>query len=179
MALGRLALKKAVQSSLITCSGRLRCPLIPHNTDDSVVRPSAAPSEYTSVMGDPALKYLDMLQAVITRMAGNQFTCRAWSVALGTAVIGYAVSKDGKPAMAILALLPAICFWIQDAYYLGLERAFRKKFTDAVADGDKISLFDFAITPKPGDFIKAFFRPAVLLVHLPVVLLAIIVWKHA
>lgn len=132
----------------------------------------------TALMGDPVLKYLDMLQAVITRMAGNQFTCRTWSVALGTALIGYAVSKDGKPALAILALLPAICFWIQDAYYLGLERAFRKKFTDAVAAGEKISLFDFAIAPKAGDFVEAFFRPAVLLVHLPVILLAIIVWSH-
>ena len=134
--------------------------------------------EYTPSMSDPVLKYRDMLQAVITRMGGNQFTCRTWSVALGTAVIGYAVSKDGKPAMAILALLPAICFWIQDAYYLGLERAFRKKFAAAVAAGPKASLFDFVIAPKAADYIKAFFRHAVLLVHLPVVLLALIVWRR-
>jgi hypothetical protein len=103
--------------------------------------------------------YLDMLQAVIARMANNQFTCCAWSVALGTAVIGYAVAKDGKPAMAILALLPTLSFWIQDAYYLGLERAFRKKFTDAAAAGATSGLFDFAVSPKTGEYIAAFFRP--------------------
>ncbi len=131
------------------------------------------------MVDDPKLKYLDMLQAVITRMAGNQFTCRTWSVALGTAVIGYAASKDGKPAMAILALLPALCFWVQDAYYLGLERAFRKKFEGAVTAGDRMSCFNFTISPETRDFVEAFMRPAAVLVHLPVVLLAIFVWSHA
>jgi hypothetical protein len=122
--------------------------------------------------------YLDILQAVIARMANNQFTCRAWSVVLGTAVIGYAVAKDGRPAMAILALLPTLSFWIQDAYYLGLEHAFRKRFNDAAAAGATSGLFDFAVAPKTGDFIVAFFRPAVVLVHLPVALLALAVWGH-
>jgi hypothetical protein len=77
------------------------------------------------MMGDRRIKYLEMLQAVITRMAGNQFSLRTWSVALGTAVIGYAASRDGRLTAAFLATLPAVVFWIADAYYLALERKFR------------------------------------------------------
>src|ERR1700685_2777947 len=75
-------------------------------------------------MGERRLKYLDMLQSVISRMASNQFTIRTWSIGLGTAVMGYVAAKDQHPTAAMLALLPASVFWLLDGYYLALERKF-------------------------------------------------------
>src|SRR5437764_14572366 len=74
------------------------------------------------------LKYLEMIQAVIARMAGNQVQLRTWGVALGTAIIGYVAAKDGHLKATLLGSLPAITFWILDGYYLALEKKFRDLF---------------------------------------------------
>jgi hypothetical protein len=128
-------------------------------------------------MGESHLKYLDMLQTIISRLSGNQFTARAWSVTLGTAVIGYAVSKDSLRHWALLAILPTLCFWVQDAYYLGLERAFRDLFRSAVKNGQNGPLFQFDAAPTPGAFILAGIAPAVVLLHLPVIVIAFLVGR--
>ncbi|HTI73104.1 MAG TPA: hypothetical protein VMF06_24225 [Candidatus Limnocylindria bacterium] len=122
------------------------------------------------------LKYLEMIQAVITRMAGNQTTLRTWSVTLGTAVVGFAVNNSAHPKAALLAVLPAGVFWILDGYYPGLERAFRALYNQErqIAD-DKP---DFAMAIKPlivEKWIEACTRPAVWLVHLPVIAVALVV----
>jgi hypothetical protein len=135
--------------------------------------PPAAPTPTT--MGERRIKYLDMLQAVITRMAGNQFSLRAWSVALGTAVIGYAASRDGRLAAAFLAALPAAVFWISDAYYLALERKFRGIFAVESQVQDNAPSFSFETNVGVADVEAAAKRPAVWLAHGPVLLLALLV----
>ena len=126
-------------------------------------------------MGDRRIKYLDMLQAVITRMAGNQFSLRTWSVALGSAIIGYAASKDGRLSAALLAILPAVVFWITDAYYLALERQFRERFTVESQIQDNAPSFSFPVAVTWADLRETVQRPAVWLVHGPVLLLALVV----
>jgi hypothetical protein len=125
-------------------------------------------------MGELRVKYLEMLQAVIARMASNELTCRTWSVGLGTAVIGYAAAKDGHPKAALLAALPAVVFWVLDAYYVALERNFRDIFSNASRAKDNDPDFSFAAHVNPSDWFRAGRRPAVWLVHLPVLALAIL-----
>jgi hypothetical protein len=127
------------------------------------------------MMGDRRIKYLEMLQAVITRMAGNQFSLRTWSVALGTAVIGYAASRDGRLTAAFLATLPAVVFWIADAYYLALERKFRGVFNVESQVQDDTPSFSFQVHVGIADVARTVRRPAVWLVHGPVLLLALAV----
>jgi hypothetical protein len=64
-------------------------------------------------MAEEKLKYLEFLQAAITRMGSNSFLVKGWSVTLGTAVLGF--------------------FWILDAYYRALEKLFRDLWERAVA----------------------------------------------
>ncbi len=116
-----------------------------------------------------------MLQAVIRRMAGNQFTCRKWSVGLGAAIIGLASAEDRDLRTALVAVLPAICFWVQDAYYLALETKFRAIFGVASAVKDDNPDFSFKVEVKLRDSWAAFWRPAVWLVHLPVLIVAVAV----
>ena len=123
-------------------------------------------------MGDKRVKYLEMLQSVISRMADNEFTVRKWSVGLGTGVIGYVASKDQHPVAALLAVFPAIVFCILDAYYLALETKFRGLFNAAKGIADDNPNFCFDVTIGFSDWSAAVKRPAVWLVHLLVVLLA-------
>lgn len=123
-------------------------------------------------MGDKRIKYLEMLQAVIGRMAENQFTLRKWSVGLGTGVIGYVAAKDTHPKAALLAVFPAVVFWILDAYYLALEVKFRHLFDTAKAIEDDHPTFSFCVKLEARDWFEASKRPPVWLVHLLVLLLA-------
>ena len=128
-------------------------------------------------MGPARLKYLEMIQAVVTRMATNQFTTRAWSVTLGTAVVGWAVAKSDHPEHAIVAVLPTFCFWILDAFYLSHERSFRCLFNRQCQIVDEPASLSLETTWKPLDWIGALFSPAVTLVHGSVLLAAWLVWR--
>ena len=111
----------------------------------------------------PTEKHLEMIQAAITRMAGNSFQLKAWNVALTSAVIGFAAAKESHPRAAAFALAPALVFWLLDGYYLGLETAFRNLYDGAVSG----TVLPYVMTPQPTVWIwiKAFFRPSVLFIH--------------
>lgn len=127
-------------------------------------------------MTDARIKYLEMLQTSIARIAGNQVQLRTWTVTLGTLVIGYVAAKEGHPRAALLAVLPAITFWIQDGYYLSLERNFRELFDKARQnENDPPDFFMSPGRPTAKEWINGCLRPAVWLAHLPVLLLAIMV----
>lgn len=126
----------------------------------------------------PDSKHLDYLQAVITRMAGNSFLAKGWSITLGTAVIGLA-AKDGGPIFALIGLLPVLLFWLVDAYYLTLERGFRDLFVAAAAKYRNDEAPDFEMTPAvptPGTVLATAFRPAVLMIHLPIAAVLVVAY---
>jgi hypothetical protein len=119
----------------------------------------------------PSEKHLEFLQAAITRMAGNSFQMKAWSVAVASATVAFAAAKDSNPRVAVLGVVPIIAFWALDAYYLALERLFRAKY-DAVRVLPAASDFDMSpgvVTATLG--LQAVLRPAVWLLHLPMVAL--------
>ncbi len=120
-----------------------------------------------------------MLQKVIARMSASQLTCRKWSVGLGTAVIGLAAEEKTHLEAALLAMLPAAVFWILDAYYLALERRFRDLFKAAAKVKDNDPDFSFAAPLTLRLWCEAAIRPAVWLVHLPVMMLAVAVGVRA
>ncbi len=75
--------------------------------------------------------YLQMLQGVITRMAGNSASCKTWCVTLVAAIAALGVSAD-EDSLVLLAPLPILIFSLLDAYYLGVERDFRDKYNTFV-----------------------------------------------
>lgn len=76
--------------------------------------------------------HLNILQGVIQRMAENSRSCKVWCVTLVSAIL-VLVARTGEPHHALLALAPALLFLLLDAYYLALERAFRKSSEAFVA----------------------------------------------
>ncbi len=73
------------------------------------------------------VKHLEMLQTLITRMAGYGASFRNYCVTVVTAVVGLGFSLH-RPSFAVLAILPLIGFAIADAQYLRVERRFRALF---------------------------------------------------
>jgi hypothetical protein len=113
-------------------------------------------------------KHLEFIQAIIARMAGNSFQMKGWNVALATAAVGFAATKDSHPTAAVLAVVPSIAFWFLDAYYLGLEWLYRDLYNGAVAG--TIAPFDLK-AGKLGfaKWLDVVWRPAVSCLHLPMI----------
>lgn len=76
------------------------------------------------------VKHLEMVQAVINRLANNSFLLKGWSVSLAAALVGVS-ANESVPWFSLAAVLPAISFWVLDAYYLRQERLYRALY-DAV-----------------------------------------------
>lgn len=89
-------------------------------------------------------KELDLIQEVIKRMASNSFQIKAWLIGILTAVIAF--SKDSvlvhldNQASAFLInvflLLPIICFWYLDAFFLKTEKLYREVYKWVIANRD-------------------------------------------
>ena len=81
-------------------------------------------------------KHLDLIQAVITRMAQNSFLLKGWSLTVITGLTALLVDS-GRHWMALpLLLLPLLAFWLLDAYFLQQERLFQKIYEEVVSNAD-------------------------------------------
>ena len=90
------------------------------------------------------LKHLEMIQAVINRMAQNSFLLKGWSVTL-TAALFVLAANDARPQFILVALFPALMFWGLDGYFLWQERLFGALY-DRVRVAD---LVDYSMDTRP------------------------------
>lgn len=75
--------------------------------------------------------HLSIMQSVITRMAANSTSCKTWCITIVSAIL-VLISDKSKPELAWLALIPTFLFMTLDAYYLGLEKAFRSAYNNFI-----------------------------------------------
>jgi hypothetical protein len=97
---------------------------------------------------DPArIAHMEMIQGVITRMAGNSFALKTLAVTLTTGVVAL-LGAIRKPSFFYVAagLLPIAIFWWLDARYLQLERLYRQLY-DAVREGKEGEPFSMKVGP--------------------------------
>ena len=97
-------------------------------------------------LADLRVKHLELVQAVVARMASQGATLKNYCLTLTTAVAGFGITLQ-RPLVVLLSLLPITIFAVLDAQYLRLERHFRKQF-DNVRGGDWSVRPDFEITTK-------------------------------
>lgn len=77
-------------------------------------------------------KELDLIQSVISRMAANSFEIKKWSLSIVAIVL--ALGKDDLQdqkhflTLAIVIGITVFAFWFLDAYFLRLERMYRKLY---------------------------------------------------
>lgn len=93
------------------------------------------------------IAHLTMLQGVISRMWANSFSLKALSAAFGSAIVAVIGTADQlSPYYGALALIPIVAFWLMDAKYLRIERAYRILF-DHVREGKKIEIYSLDASP--------------------------------
>lgn len=68
--------------------------------------------------------HLQMVQAVITRMASNSFLLKGWSVTLVSSLFVLS-GVSSAPGYAMVSVLPVVAFWALDAFFLRQEHLFR------------------------------------------------------
>jgi hypothetical protein len=91
---------------------------------------------------DQEVKHLEMIQAVIARMASSSASLKTWTVTLLAGIFALS-AKDADRRFLIVALAPALGFWALDAYYLTQERRYRRLY-DAVRLQEQVDPFSMA-----------------------------------
>lgn len=71
-------------------------------------------------------KQIDLIQDCIKRMAGNSFLVKGWSAGLLT--IAMVLLKEIHFYGVLLIILPIICLWYLDAFFLYTEKKYRKRY---------------------------------------------------
>lgn len=104
-------------------------------------------------MNEQGMQHLEMIQNVITRMAQNSFTLKGWAATLVAAAFALA-SKEANQWYLLVALVPTLAFWGLDAYYLRLERLFRRLYDDTRRKADD-DLAKDPFTMNIGPYMKA------------------------
>lgn len=80
-------------------------------------------------MNDRVVTHLQMIQEIINRLSGNSFLLKGWYITIVGTLSAFAVQSK-NPLYFSLAAFLAIPFWFLDAYYLRLERLYRKLYDD-------------------------------------------------
>lgn len=86
-----------------------------------------------------ALKYIDILQSCITRMANNSEKCKTWCITIVAALIVLSLNGE-QGGCRYLIFIPIVSLWFLDAFYLYLEREFRSIYNKYLElyDGENI-----------------------------------------
>src|SRR2546425_2297412 len=131
-------------------------------------------------MNEDQRKHLELIQAVITRMAGNSFLIRGWSVTLVSALFALA-AKDADRAFVVVSYFPCVMFWCLDAYYLSQERKFRSLYDSARKDSKVDFSMDTRASQQSQDcWGSAFFSLTMVLFHRAILaVISLVMWKFA
>lgn len=126
-------------------------------------------------MNDSTGQHLELIQAIVARMAGNSFMLKGWSVTLAAGLFALA-ARDSDWRVAAIALLPTLAFWCLDAYYLHQERLFRSLY-EAVRSGqaESFTLDTSFAQDRVASLWRTLRAPAVMAVHGPILTSVVIV----
>src|SRR3989338_3573395 len=75
-------------------------------------------------------KHLEFIQNIISRMSGNLFFLRGWTITLITGLFALSATKGTYDGYILLAYFLLFIFWILDGYFLSQERKFRCLYDD-------------------------------------------------
>lgn len=82
-------------------------------------------------------KHLELVSAVVGRMAGASSTAKGWSITIAGAAFGVAVVRDSW-YLLVLGIISLIVFGIIDGLYLHNEKRFRDLY-DAIVEDNSVS----------------------------------------
>ena len=92
-------------------------------------------------------KEIDLIQDCIKRMASNSFLVKGWALSVFAGVTAITKGENLNNIVLLLCttVVPFICFWVLDAYFLQIERKYRAMYTERLTkrkNNDSDELFD-------------------------------------
>lgn len=74
-------------------------------------------------------KEIDLIQGCINRMAHNSFLLKGWAVTLISAILLLFIREnDAVKSSVIFLIFLVFVFWCLDAYFLSLEKSYRRMY---------------------------------------------------
>ncbi len=121
------------------------------------------------------MRYLEIIQGIINRMANNSFMLKGWAVTLVTGIFILSNNEANK-LFFIVAYLPIVVFWWLDSYYLCHERLFIKLYNNVREKNNKNTDFSLS-TPKCNlnEYLKCLVSITELCFYLPLALVCAII----
>lgn len=95
------------------------------------------------ILKEYMLKEIDIIQDIIKRMAFNSFLIKGWAITL---IVVTLLLKEAK-AQVFIAFIPLLVFWFLDAYFLRLERMYRKLYEWVIKNRMKTDEYLFDMNP--------------------------------
>lgn len=90
---------------------------------------------------DAKLKYLEFIQAIITRMGQNSFLIKGWCITLISALYALA-AKDANLSYVLVSYIAIPTFWVLDGFFIAMERRYVRLYTDVARRPNDV-LMDF------------------------------------
>lgn len=92
-------------------------------------------------------KEIDLIQGCINRMASNSFFVKGWALSVFAGVTAITRGENLNNIILLLCttIVPFVCFWFLDAFFLQTERKYRKMYTERLTkrkDGDNSKLYE-------------------------------------
>jgi len=89
------------------------------------------------------IKEIEIIQDIIKRMAFNSFMVKGWTVTL----VAVTLLLRGTKHQVLIAFIPLLVFWFLDAYFLWLERLYRRLYNWVIKNRLQTDeyLFDMSI----------------------------------
>ncbi|WP_329021507.1 hypothetical protein [Streptomyces sp. NBC_00690] len=106
----------------------------------SITRPVRVPLEADRI------KHLEFIQAVITRLGTNSFLVKGWALTLAAAFLAVSASRPSWQ-IAVVGLVPVLCFWFLDGYFLRQERLYRHLYDDARRPDSTVEMLSMNVGP--------------------------------
>src|SRR3989339_120796 len=118
-------------------------------------------------------KHLEFIQAIISRMAGNLFFLRGWTITLISALLALFIKGSGSSNVIYFLIVLTLVFWILDGYFLSQERLFRDLYNHVRKLKEEDIDFSMDISEyqklKKNTLIFAMFSTTLLVFYLPLV----------
>ncbi|MER6791691.1 hypothetical protein [Amycolatopsis mediterranei] len=86
------------------------------------------------------IKHLEMIQAVVTRLASNSFLIKGWTLTVSAAFYGFTVNKNDW-RLGAMGSAVGVVFWFLDSYYLRQERMYRCLYDEVRSEQNSIPIF--------------------------------------
>lgn len=132
---------------------------------------------------DELFKEIDLIQACIERMSKNSFLLKGWALTIFAGV--FAVTKaevmDNTWLLICAGVVPFVCFWMLDAFFLHTEKKYRALYSWVLANRKEDNKeYQFDLNPnrfssQVGCYLKTMFSWTIGLFY-GIPLLAVLCW---